>query len=103
MSHYAQSPWKDDPSDPVRLFIRRNRKKILIFIAIASVLIVATLVAFAAFFFTVVVPAGSGLAKQAVQSAGEGGSFSSFINWVQQTLGNTNFMQWVTLLLQFNN
>lgn len=103
MSHYPQSPWKDDSPDPVRLFIRRNRKTILILLGIGVVLVIAAFVTLAVFFFTVVLPAGSDIAKQAVQSGGTAGTAKSFINWVQQTLKNANLMQWVTLLLQFNN
>ena len=103
MSHYPQSPWKDDSPDPVRIFIRRNRKKIIILMGIGVVLVIAVFITLAVFFFTVVLPAGSGIAEQAVQSVGTAGAAKSFINWLQQTLRNTNLMQWVTLLLQFNN
>lgn len=103
MSHYPQSPWKDDSPDPVRLFIRRNRKKILIFLGIGIVLVIVALIALTVFFFTVVLSAGTGIAKQAVQSGDTAGAIKSFINWIQQTLSSTNLMQWINLLLQFNN
>ncbi len=103
MSHYPQSPWKDDSPDPVRFFIRRNRKKILIFLGIGVVLVIAAFVTLAVFFFTVVLSAGSDIAKQAVPSGNAAGATTSFLNWIQQTLKNANLMQWVTLLLQFNN
>lgn len=103
MPHYPQSPWKDNPPDPVRLFIRRNRKKILILLGIGIVFVIAIFIAFAVFFFTVMLPAGTDIAKQAVQSGDTAGATKSFINWIQQTLSSANLMQWITLLLQFNN
>lgn len=90
-------------NERLRLFIRRNRKKILILLGIGIVLVIVALVALAVFFSTVVLPAGTDIAKQAVQPGDTAGATQSFINWAQQTLSNTNVMQWITLLLQFNN
>ncbi len=103
MSHYQKYPWRDSPSDPVRLFIRRNRKKILIILGIGIVLVIAALIALAIFFFAVVLPTGTNIAQQAVQSGGAASTAASFIQWVQQTLGSANLMQWAALFLQFNN
>lgn len=90
-------------NDGARLFIRRNRKKILIFLGIGVVLVITALTALAIFFFTVLLPAGTDTAKQAVPSGDIAGAVKSFINWIQQTLSKINVMQWITLLLQFNN
>lgn len=102
MSHYPQPPGGGDRPDPARLFIRRNRKKIFIAFGIGIVLVLAALVALSVFFFTVIVPVGTDIAKQAVQSDAAAGSANSFLNWIQQTLINNDLMQWITLLLQFN-
>lgn len=103
MSHYPQPPWTNDSSDPLRLFIRRNRKKILILLGIGIVLVIAVFIALAVFFFTVVLPAGTDFAKQAAQSGATADPTKSFINWIQQTLSSTDVMRWIALLLQLNN
>lgn len=103
MSHYPRSPWSDNSEDPMRLFIRRHKKKILIILGIGSILAIAAVVALAIFFFSVVLPAGTNIAQQAVQSGGTGDAATSFGQWMKQMLGDANLMQWITLLLQFNN
>ena len=84
----------------LRLFIRRNRKKILIFLGVGVILLLAILVIVGMFLFSVVLPAGTEAINKSVGSGETQGMFAGLINWLVQFVRNINPMQLLNLILQ---
>lgn len=100
--NYNQQTYLEGPeNEALRLFIRKHRKKILIFLGVTVLLALVALVALVSFGYTVVMPVGT----DAVQSAYPAKAQSAFAgakDWILGIVSNTNFSQWIGLITQFN-
>lgn len=96
MSHYSHFPPEDDPT---RLYIRQNRRKILFFLGIGVLLLIAGVIALVVFFFGKFLPAGTDAAKQLAKSDAAGGVKTGF----QQLLSNFTLPPWLLTLVQLKN
>ncbi len=88
--------------EPLRLFIRRNRKKILIFLGVGVVAVIAIIVVIGIFLLTKVTPVGTEIVSQSINSGGIQGVVGAFINWLKQSMSTMNLSQLLNLFLQFN-
>lgn len=88
----SHSPNPPD-NDPVRLFIRRHRKVILIVLALALILALFLAVLTGLFLFKVIIPTLMGSADSPAAQSG----FAVVKNWLIQLAG-TNPLQWLNLL-----
>lgn len=84
-------------NDPRRLFIRRNRKKIFLFLGVGIMLLFLIIILAGILFFTVLIPAGTQVISQSV-SSGEGqNAYAALRDLISQLISWTNPIQWLNL------
>mgnify|MGYP000451040389 CR=1 FL=1 len=93
---------KSDEPDAIRLFIRRNRKKLLIALTIGVVLLLVMLLALGILLFTVIIPAGVEATNQFAASDQAPATVTGLIELVISWFQNLDIMQIVSLFLQSN-
>lgn len=82
--------------------IRKNRKKILLFLGVGLLLLVALVVGAIISLLTAVVPVGTQIASEAISSGEIGSVVSGVQSWVTQFTGDMNLNQWLGLFMQLN-
>lgn len=92
----------ESSNDPLRLFIRRHRKKILLFLGVGIVAGLTIVVFVGIFLFKTAVPVGTEVINQTVGGSEGQDTIAKIINWVTTFISNLNPTQWLTLLLQLN-
>ena len=88
--------------DPFRMFIRKNRKKILISLAIGVIMSIALVIALVVFLFNVVISNGIEATNQFVESDKTQTMFVGVKDWVTELMINFDLMQLLSLFLQAN-
>lgn len=106
MGHYRNYNPQGFPNgsedDPLRIFIRKHRKKLLIFLGVIVFLAIVAFVAFAVFLYEVLMSAGSEALRGASGSGTAQGVLAGAKNWISGILNNPNLTRWLGLILQFN-
>ncbi len=79
-------------NDPLRIFIRMNRKNILIFLGVGSILLLAIIAIVGIFLFTKVTPVGMEVINKSSVSAVEvrDALFTGVKNWISQFVRSIN-------------
>jgi|GEM_PF-3015421 len=93
---------ENQEADPIRMFIRRNRKKILIFLVVGIILLLALIVAAGIFLFNAVIPVGMEATNQLVESGQTQSTFIGVKNWITEFMKNFDLSQLLSLLLLAN-
>ena len=92
----------DQGDDMLRMFIRRNRKKLLIALGLGVVLLLVLIVTAVIFLFNVILPVGMEATNQLVESGQSQGIYAGIRDWLTGFVKNFDLSQLLSLLLLVN-
>lgn len=88
--------------DPLRMFIRKNRKKILFVLGIGLFLMLILIIVAVIFLFNVILPVGIEAANQVVESNQSQSTYTGILDWITGLVKNFDLSQLLSLLLLAN-